>query len=130
MVLDRHDDGGLAVAVRSGLGRDPGGAARRSRAAFSSRLAMTRSNRRLSTLKMVSSSTGSIQTTGGGSDSGIVRVPAADRLAHQLAGVDVLERHVGRPGVGTGDLEQLGDHALEAPEVGPEELEGPLRPRA
>ena len=55
--------------------------------------------------------------------------PGLDRPLHQLGDVDLLEEDVDRAGVGPRHLEEVGHHALEAPEVVAEQLEGPLGAR-
>ena len=87
---------------------------------------MIRSNRRLSTVTQASATEGSTSSSGGGQSPGSAREPVVHGAAHQFAQDHLLQGDVDRPGVGTRDLEQLVDHALEPAEVGPEEHQCPL----
>ncbi len=52
------------------------------------------------------------------------RHSGGDRPAHELAGVDLVERELGRAGVEPRDLEQVVDHPGESLEVAVEQVEG------
>ena len=100
--------------------------------AFSTRLAITRSNRRLSTRRRRPSTPGTdVHGEGDRSAHAVLvdRCGGGHGPADQLAGVDLVEGQLGRPGVEPGDLEQVVDHPGEAPEVAVEEVERTLCPR-
>ena len=86
-------------------------------AAFSTRLAITRSKRRLSTRRRSPSTPGPTSTgksTGPRTPSSSDRRGGGDGPPDQLAGVDLVERELGRAGVEPGDLEEVVDHAGES----------------
>ena len=86
--------------------------------ALSSRLAITRTMRRLSALHHHAGQLG-VELHG---DVGVGRV--ADRLHHQLGQVHLLELEAGHTGVEAGDLQQVLHELLEAVDVADHQVEG------